>query len=162
MIISVHPLRTDLRRPSCLVISCHCPLLSSNRKGPLLVHHSLFQQLLSQHHRCIHSLTRPLLVLGSNVPSLPGTVVCLKEKPKKSLSLIIPNQKPNSNDLTTPSLIGLVESQYSARKKGTAGGSKVVVITFFDPRHNHLPSSTIFKVSFVLPSGIWDCRFVFI
>lgn len=104
VIISVHPLRTDLRRPSCLVISCHCPLLSSNRKGPLLVHHSLFQQLLSQHHRCIHSLTCPLLVLGSNVPSLPRTVVCLKEKPKKSLSLIIPNQKTEFERLDNPKL----------------------------------------------------------
>lgn len=30
------------------------------------------------------------------------------------------------------------------------------------PRHNHLPSSSILKVSFVLPVGIWDCRFAFI
>lgn len=87
----------------------------------------------------------------------------LKGEPEKSLSLITFNHTPNSNDLTSSSLIGVVETQYSTRKKRTAGGSKVVVINVVRlPRHYHLPSSSISKVSFVLPTGIWDCRFVFI
>lgn len=107
----------------------------------------------------------PLVNAPPTSPGVQCTLITtdnclLKGEPEKSLSLIIPNHTPNSNNLTNPLLIGLVETQYSAREKGTAGGSKAVVITLFDSRviiiYNHPPS-------WQYPlSGIWDCRFVFI